>query len=139
MKKRLLMTVIFLSAFSLAAYAQQEGKGKSMGGHGKEMMHQYTGGEAHGHMMKGQEMHEKMSPCMNKMHIMMKKMNTMMDKEMTSENRQQLADAMKSMSKNMMDMSNMMKKGYCTLEEMEALDKDVSETEKRFDALEDYL
>jgi hypothetical protein len=86
-----------------------------------------------------QSMQQNISPCMDKMHNMIENMNKILKKDIKSDDRTKVAEIMSEMSRNLMDMSHMMKKGYCTIEELEKLNKDVSNTEKRFDEFDDYL
>ena len=154
MKKLTFLFLIVFTLFSSTAYAKMEKKGGEMsGGHDaqhqmensgmmkqdKKMMEQPSAEMGEGHMMKEKEMQQHMMPCMGKLQNMMQHMNKMMEKEMTSENRNKMADVMKDISKNMMDMSVMMKKGYCTMQEIDKMDKEVTETEEKFEALEGFL
>jgi hypothetical protein len=154
MQKLTYLAISLFLALSVTAYAQTGEKGSdmmtgqgsqhqmtdnTMMDHGKEMMQHPQGGMGDMNRMEEKEMHQKMSPCMGKMQDMMQNMNKMMEKDMKSEDRAKMADIMKDMSKHMMDMSVMMKNGQCTIEQMEKLDKGVSDTEQGFRELEDYL
>lgn len=154
MQKLSYLAISLFLALSVTAYAQSGEKGSdmmtgqgsqhqmtdnTMMDHGKEMMQHPQGGMGDMNMMEGKEMHQKMSPCMNRMQNMMQNMDKMMRKDMKSEDRAKMADIMKNMSRHMMDMSVMMKKGHCTMDEMNKINKDISDTEKSFEELDNYL
>ncbi len=146
MRQFFVFTAALVLILSIGGYTQAAEKGHGMMGkegekmgQGHEMMKSQKNAECDRQKISKSEMQQKMAPCMQKMQTMVDKMNKMMKADMTYADTEKMADAMMGMSQNMENMSEMMKRGYCTMEEMDKLEKDVSESERRFEALEDYL
>ena len=134
MKKSIvfLIAALFLMTFTVYAQMDHSNPGQGQPGSNDQMMHDGNGTNGKG-MTNQDRMKQGMGSCMDRMDIMTSSMKTMMNKDLTEEQRNKLADTMQNMSKCMADMSVMMKQGTCSMEEMENLEKQISEMERSYE------
>ena len=115
MKRILLISIVILTLTAVYGYAQMGGG--MMGGQ-QEM------GQG-GMMMQ----------VTNQMGSMMQKMSGLLGKSMGPEDTTRMSEIMRDISKQMMDMSNIMQSGNISRDEMQMLQQEMMETEKKFDMM----